>query len=78
MESLAIMAPSVPKVIPFPLKPVATYCFGAVSPMNGRPSAVSMTWPDHLRSTVAPGIKRRQRRSRSRNGARVSPTWAVL
>ncbi len=53
--SVLIMAASVPRVMPVPLYPVATYTFvePISRPIEGSPSAGSITWDDHRYWTEA-------------------------
>jgi hypothetical protein len=75
---MAIIAPSVPNVMPLPENPVIANCPGDVSPMYGSPSRVSMTWPDHWWVTSASGNSVRRACSTRWKCARVSSAWPVL
>ncbi len=68
--SAAIMAASVPSVMPLPLNPVATNWCGAGQPMIGNPSAEMMTSPLHRLRTRASG--KTPLRSRSSSAYRSS------
>ena len=71
---------SVPKVMPVPEKPVATYTWvesGAL-PMNGSPSAGSITWPDQRYAMSAPGKRSAVQRSSASRRAWVSSSWPTL
>ena len=77
-QSRAIIALSVPKVIPFPEKPVAINCRSAFGPMNGSPSFVSMTWPVQRWSISASGINPRKLSANLLKHVSVLVSWPVF